>query len=68
MMFARAIDMEPGMAFHCRADMHTVLRFVGVEHITSRFPGKRRVRVLVTGGRPFVADRDALFPLVDWRL
>lgn len=65
-MFARPIDMEPGMAFHSRADRSAVLRFVGVERITSRFAGKRRVRVLVTGGRSFVAERDAMFPLVSW--
>lgn len=65
-MFARAIDMEPGMPFHTRADRSTVLRFVGVEHVTSRFPGKRRVRVLVTGGRSFIAERDDTFPLVNW--
>jgi hypothetical protein len=63
-MFARPIDMEPGMAFFATATSGTILRFVGVEHVVSRFPGKRRVRVLVKGGRSFVADREALFPVL----
>jgi len=63
MMFARPIDMEPGMAFFDRGH-GGILRFVGVQRVVSRFPGKRRVRVLVTGGRSFVADRSASFALV----
>lgn len=63
MMFARPIDMEPGMAFFSRSGS-LILRFVGVEHVESRFLGKRRVRVLVKGGRDFVADRNDVFALV----
>lgn len=65
-MFARAVDMEPDMAFHHRGDLRTILRFVGVEPVVSRFPGKRRVRVFVKSGPPFIAEYDDTFPIVVW--
>lgn len=64
MGLAVAVDMEPGMRF-VESPGGPVLTFAGVEAVTSRFPGKRRVRVLVSGeGRSFVADRDRKFLLI----
>jgi hypothetical protein len=61
-MFARPIDMEPGMKFLCRGS--GMLTFVGVERVASRFAHKRVVRVLVRPGPSFVVDRDVRYPLV----
>lgn len=64
-MFAAPIDMEPGMAFRTHAG-GSPLRFVGVERVESRFAGRRRVRVFVLGGEPFVVDRDRKFQIIEW--
>lgn len=66
-MFAAPIDMEPGMAFVVPGHP-SVLVFAGVERVSSRFPGRRRVRVLVArGGVPFVVDRARRFMVVNHR-
>lgn len=64
-MFACPVDLEPGMPFRTFAG-GPALVFVGVEPVVSRFPGKRRVRVLVKGGEPFVADALARFQVIEW--
>lgn len=64
-MFAAPIDMEPGFPFRTHA-AGAPLVFVGVERVVSRFAGRRRVRVLVERGRPFVVDRDRKFQVIDW--
>lgn len=63
MRFAAATDMEPGMWFRAHAGAEPD-RWFGVERIVSRFPGKRRVRVLCRV--PFVCDVDARFQVIDW--
>lgn len=65
MMFAAPVDMEPGMWFRTYND-GPVLRWLGVEPVVSRFAGKHRVRVLVSGGVPFVCDAAARFQVVDF--
>lgn len=65
MMMASPVDMEPGQWFRTFAG-GPPLRWVGVEPVVSRFPGKRRVRVLVSGGVPFVVDVAARFQLIEW--
>lgn len=66
-MFACPVDMEPGMPFRTFAG-GAPLVFVGVERVVSRFPGKRRVRVLVRGGESFVADALARFQVIEWEV
>lgn len=64
-MFACPADMEPGMSFRTH-DGGPALTWVGVEPIVSRFAGKRRVRVHVKGGVPFVVDTTARFQVIQW--
>lgn len=64
-MFAAAVDMEPGFWFRTHAGGQP-LAWVGVEPVVSRFAGKRRVRVLVRGGEPFVVDVGRRFQVVEW--
>lgn len=64
-MFAAPADFEPGMWFRTHNGGQP-LRWLGVEPIVSRFPGKRRVRVLVDGGVNFVADVERKFQVIDW--
>lgn len=62
-MLAGAAEMEPGMVFRAH-DGGPLLVWLGVERVVSRFPGKRRVRVLVKRGRSFVVDFHARFQVV----
>lgn len=55
MTFARVCELEPGMRFASYA-AGRVVTWAGVEAIVSRFPGKRRVRVLTVEGVSWVAD------------
>lgn len=64
-MFAAPRDFEPGMLFRT-FNNGPVLRWLGVESVVSRFAGKDRVRVLVSGGVPFVCDASARFQVVDF--
>jgi len=67
-MFARPRDMEPGMEFRT-FNNGPVLTWRGVESVSSRFPGRDRVRVLVDkrrGGVDFVCDATASFQVVTW--
>jgi len=64
-MFASPRDFEPGMSFRT-FNNGPVLRWLGVERVVSRFPGKQRVRVLVAGGDAFVVDASARFQVVDF--
>jgi len=65
-MFATPADLEPGMWFRTH-NGGVPLLWAGVEPVVSRFPGKRRVRVLVaSGGVDFVADADTKFQVIDW--
>lgn len=64
-MFASPADFEPGMTFRTYNN-GPALTWLGVEPIVSRFPGKRRVRVLVRGGVPFVADVESRFQVIEW--
>jgi hypothetical protein len=68
MMFARPIDMEPGMMFRCPGHGR-LLEFRGVEHRRQRVAGGRQfVRVLVgRGGVDFTCDRNERFPVLDER-
>ncbi len=59
---ATVLDMEPGFRFD--AGGRRPATFVGVEAIASRFPGKRRVRVLADGCDPFVTDVHVRFVLI----
>jgi hypothetical protein len=65
-MFAAPADFEPGMWFRT-FNNGPALEWLGVEPIVSRFPGKRRVRVLVRGGVNFVTDVEAKFQVIEWR-
>lgn len=65
MRFAKPIDMEPGMWFRAFA-FGPALEWAGVERVVSKFPGKRRVRVLVASGVSFVCDAEVKFQVVDW--
>jgi hypothetical protein len=62
-MFAAPVDMEPGMLFKAHAT-GPVLVWDGVEAVLSRFPDKRRVRVLVRRGESFIADAGRRFVVV----
>lgn len=64
-MFAAPAEFEPGMWFRTHNGGIPLL-WLGVEPIVSRFPGKRRVRVLVRGGVDFVCDTDKRFQVIDW--
>jgi hypothetical protein len=64
-MFAAPVDMEPGMWFRT-FNGGPALSFVGVEPVVSRFAGKRRVRVFVHDGAPFVADALKKFQVIEW--
>jgi hypothetical protein len=64
-MFASPADFEPGMWFRTH-NGGIPLRWLGVEAVTSRFAGKRRVRVIVQGGVDFVCDMDKRFQVIDW--
>jgi hypothetical protein len=65
-MFAAPADFEPGMWFRAH-NGGVPLLWAGVEPIKSRFPGKRRVRVLVaSGGVDFVCDADSRFQVIEW--
>ena len=66
MMFASATDMEPGMMLrtHAHGDL---VEWLGFESVTSRFPGKQRIRVLVRRGDNFVCDRTQKFQVIEWR-
>lgn len=62
-MFARVIDMEPGMRFACGGDVHEL---VSMESRPQR--GQRRfTRVHVKVGDPFTVDRAERFPVFGWR-
>jgi len=65
MMFASVCDMEPGMFFRCHPQDRPML-WLGVEPVTSRFAGKVRVRVLVSGGQSFVTDKARKFQVVNF--
>lgn len=64
-MMAGAAEFEPGQWFraHATADLQ---QWLGVEAVSSRFAGKRRVRVLCTPGPSFVAEFDTKFQLVEF--
>lgn len=64
-MFAAVTDMEPGMWFRTHPAGQP-LAWLGVEHIVSRFPGKRRVRVRVRRGESFVCDAGKRFQIIEW--
>jgi hypothetical protein len=64
-MFASPAEFEPGMWFRT-FNAGPALEWLGVEPIVSKFPGKRRVRVLVRGGVNFVTDVEKKFQVVDW--
>jgi hypothetical protein len=64
-MFASPAEFEPGMWFRTHNGGSPLL-WVGVEPVVSRFPGKRRVRVLVQGGSDFVCDSEKRFQVIDW--
>lgn len=65
-MFAAPADLEPGMFFRTHRD-DPPLEWLGVEPVTSRFEGKRRVRVLVgVGGVDFVCDADRKLQVVQF--
>lgn len=63
--FARVVDMEPGMRFVTPANARQVLTWVGVERVVSRFPGKRRVRVLTKQGVSWVAEWNAQYLILE---
>lgn len=64
-MFAGAAELEPGNWFRSHPG-GTVQQWLGVEHVVSRFAGKRRVRVLCAPGPAFVTDRDFKLQVIDW--
>lgn len=63
MRFARPTDMEPGMWFRAHGGAEP-MRWLGVDRVVSRFPGRSRVRVLCDV--PFVCNADARFQVIDF--
>lgn len=65
-MFASPADLEPGMWFRT-GNGGPPLLWGGVEHVVSKFAGKRRVRVRVLrGGVDFVCDAESKFQIIEW--